>query len=103
MEEVKPQTGAQADEKQQLRIDDSTAETTYTNFFMISTGIEEFLVNFGMRSTDPTTVKLSDKIVMSPKNFKRLAIAASQSLKMFEDRFGVIDVSPPKMQEPPSK
>lgn len=95
MEEVKPEGQQQPKAEQQLRLDETGADTVYSNFFLISTGIEEFFLSFGVRASDPMLVKLTDRIVLSPKNFKRLAVAMSQSLKLYEERFSAIDISPP--------
>ncbi len=95
MEEVVKPDEEQPKAEQQLRLDETGADTAYSNFFLISTGVEEFFLNFGMRTSDPMLVKLTDRVILSPKNFKRLAIAMSQSLKLYEDRLGAIDISPP--------
>ena len=98
MEEIKQPEGAAAD-KQQLRLDESSADTCYANFFLVSTSVEEFLLSFGVRSGEANSVKLSDRIIVSPKNFKRMVIAVSQALKMYEDRIGTIDVTPQTVAE----
>ena len=53
MEEVVKPDEEQPKAEQQLRLDETGADTAYSNFFLISTGVEEFFLNFGMRTSDP--------------------------------------------------
>lgn len=95
MEEIKAQGTEPQGEKQQIRIDESQAEVSYANFFLVSTGLEEFMLSFGVRSGDSNAVKLRDRVIVSPRNFKRIAAAIGQALRLYEERFGTIDVSAP--------
>ena len=96
MEEIKAEGTQGEGEKQQIRIDESGAEVSYANFFLVTTGPEEFMLSFGVRGGgDANTAKLADRIIVSPRNFKRIAAAAGQALRLYEERFGTIDVSPP--------
>ena len=103
MEEgVKPDE-EQPKAEQQLRLDETGADTAYSNFFLISTGVEEFFLNFGMRTSDPMLVKLTDRVILSPKNFKRLAIAMSQSLKLYEEADKLIALCTKRLTEAEQK
>ncbi len=101
MEEIRPEGAQPQDEKQQINIDDSNADTNYANFFLVSTGYEEFIISFGLRSGDSKTATLNDRVIVSPRNFKRMAAAMGQALRLYEDRFGAIDVSAPQQAEGP--
>lgn len=94
MDEVKP-GAAQDAQKGQLRIDQAAARSTYSNFVLVATGPEEFVVTFGVNTGEDAIIHVSDKIILSPKNAKRLAAALSQGVKMYEDKLGAIDVSAP--------
>lgn len=102
MEEIKAE-GGEDQQKGQIRLDESKAETSYANFFLVSTGVEEFVLSFGVRGGDGQTVLVKDRIIISPKNFKRMVAAVSQSLKMYEDRIATIDISIPPVAEKPEK
>jgi len=95
VEEIKAEGAQPEGEKQQIRMDDSNADVNYANFFLVSTGYEEFVLSFGMRSGDSSTAVLNDRIIVSPRNFKRMAAAIGQALKLYEERFGTIDIQPP--------
>jgi hypothetical protein len=96
VEEIKPQ-GGEGQDKAQIRLDDSGAAVSYANFFLVTTNPEEFVLSFGIRTGDSTTVKVDDKVVVSPKNFKRMVAAVSQALRMYEERIGTIDTSVPNL------
>ncbi len=103
MEEIDTQKPETEEQKGQIRLDEAAAETSYANFFLVSTSLEEFVLSFGVRVGEAQTITIRDKIIVSPKNLKRMAGALGQSLKMYEERFGTIDTSVPSVQEPEKK
>lgn len=99
MDEVKA-PGAQDAQKGQIRVDQTGARVTYSNFVMVGTGAEEFVVTFATNTGEDATVRVSDKIILSPKNAKRLAAGLSQAVRLYEDKFGVINISAPSAEGP---
>jgi len=93
MDEVKDATGRE--QGQQIRLDQSAARTTYANFLYVATGTEEIIVTFGVSTGEENTVRVNDKVILSPKNAKRLAIAMSQAIKLYEEKVGVINLGVP--------
>lgn len=93
MDEIKKE-GQAGQEKAQLRLDQSTATTSYANFFLVTTGQDELTVTFGLIGPEEGIVRVSDRMALSPRNAKRLAAAMSQAVKMYEDRFGVLNIAP---------
>lgn len=89
-----PQAG-----QQQVRVDMSTMENIYANFFIVGSSAEEMNLAFGV--TPPVfdarnpTIKLSHRIVMLPPKAKQLMVTLQQTLKQYEDRFGPIELPPP--------
>ena len=98
MEEIKDKD---AEQKGQLKLDGSKAETTYSNFVLVAAGPEEIALTFGMRVADDANVKINDRVILSPKNAKRFLAALSQSVRTYEERFGEIDASFPQAKEQP--
>lgn len=92
MEEIKG-SGAEAEAKGQIRLDGSSGEVSYANFALVATAAEEIILSFGVRTGEESTVRIKDKIILSPKNAKRLFAALSQSLRLYEEKFGTIDAS----------
>jgi len=87
----------------QIKLDQSSAEVSYANFALVATGLEEFVLNFGVRTGEETTIKVSSKVILSPKNAKRFAGALAQSIRLYEERFGTIDPSFPTPREKTGK
>ncbi len=97
MDEIKaPQASAQ--DRQQIRIDVSAARTTYANVALVSTSGEEFTVTFGIVSPEEGAVKASDRLILSPRNAKRLAMSLAQVVKAYEDKLGIINVAPVSLE-----
>lgn len=101
-EENQPRPGQGGQQQQQIRLDASTMETVYANFFALAGSAEEVTVYFGANSPLPNVrepvVKLSHRLMLLPQNAKRLMIALQQTIKAHEDRFGPIELPP--MQGP---
>lgn len=93
MDEVRNTAGETPEGRGQIKIDQSSLEVSYSNFVVVSTGVEEIALTFGLRAPDDSAVKITDKIVLSPKNAKRSALALSQAIKAYEERFGTIDIA----------
>ena len=103
MEEIKQAGGDEAEAKGQIRVDQTSAQVSYANFALVGTNPEEFILSFGVRTGEEATVKVSGKVIMSPKNAKRFAAALTQSLRMYEERFGTVDASFAAPKDKPRK
>ena len=102
MEEIKG-AGGEAEAKGQIKLDWSGADVSYSNFVLVATGAEEVVLTFGIRTAEDQNVKISDKMVLSPKNAKRCLAALSQAVRAYEEKFGTIDTSFPVPREKPEK
>ena len=81
----------------QLIVDDRDLRTTYTNGYFINQTAEEVVVDFGFNMPRPAQngqpqvmFKLTDRIVLSYPNAKRLAGSLLQLIKRYEQQFGEI-------------
>jgi hypothetical protein len=92
VEEIKQPAGDAA-EKTQLRLDAGSAQVSYANFAVVATAPEEFVLNFGVHTGDEQVARVANKVILSPKNAKRLAATLAQSVRLFEEKFGTIDTS----------
>ncbi len=78
---------------QQITIEDAGVSTQYANFFAISASPEEVVLDFGnTRRTEAARARVEARVVVSPANAKRLAMALGQTIKAYEDKYGVIEV-----------
>ena len=85
----------------QLVVDDRELRTTYTNGYFINQTAEEVVVDFGFNMPRPNQggqpqvlFKLTDRIVLSYPNAKRLAGSLLQLVKRYEQQFGEIPTTP---------
>lgn len=85
---------------QQIRFDTEHMETVYANFFALAGSSDELVLYLGANSPLPNvpqpSVKVSHRLMMLPANAKRLMLALQQAVKAHEDRFGPIELPPPR-------
>jgi len=82
-----------------LTWDDSKVESNYANIATATASREEFFLLFGTHQNwqgrpgdGRVTVRLSDRMILSPFAAKRLALVLSQTVAAYEERFGTIKV-----------
>jgi hypothetical protein len=101
-----PETQAQQPQQQQgtvLHVRDQDVKTAYANICLLSGTREETILSFGMSFPQmnqetkqvEANMLVSNRIIMNPTAAKRLAIALSQSIQQYENRFGVIQLEQP--------
>ena len=83
-----------------IRFDLSRMESLYANFVALAGSAEEIVLYLGANSPLPgqsePIVLVSHRVVMLPANAKRLLIALQQTVKAHEERFGPIEIAPPR-------
>lgn len=88
----------------QLIVDDREIKTLYANAYRIHTAIEEVVVDLGFNMPNPNTApgqpqailfKVSDRLILSFPNAKRLALSLGQLVKRYEQQFGELPLVPP--------
>ncbi|MGN6626666.1 MAG: DUF3467 domain-containing protein [Tepidisphaeraceae bacterium] len=91
----------QGEQNVQLVVDDRDLRTTYSNGYFINQTAEEVVVDFGFNMPRPNQggqpqvlFKLTDRIVLSYPNAKRLAGSLLQLIKRYEQQFGEIPTQP---------
>ncbi len=91
---------------QQIRLDTTTMETVYANFFALAGSPDELVIYLGTNSPLPNvsqpTIKVSHRLMLLPANAKRLMLALQHAVKAHEDRFGPIELPPPRRPEGPT-
>lgn len=75
--------------------DDSDMASTYANVANVMGTREEMMLLFGNNQTWQTgsnevTIKLSNRVVMTPHAAKRFSLLLQMGLKQYEERFGEI-------------
>lgn len=111
-EENEPPTGQpphshHTPQPQQIMLDTGSMETVYANFFALAGSPDEMVIYLGANTPLPNVphpaIKVSHRLMLLPANAKRLLIALQQALKAHEDRFGPIELPPPRRPENPSR
>ena len=82
-----------------LKWDDSAMTTSYANVVNVSMTREECGLYFGTNlssgigGTDSVTIKLSDRIIMTPHAAQRLLLLLGANLKAYEERYGKLGIA----------
>jgi hypothetical protein len=94
-------TAPTGDQNVQLVVDDRELKTVYTNGYLINQTAEEVVIDFGFNMPRPNQggqpqvlFKLTDRVVLSYPNAKRLAGSLLQLIKRYEQQFGEIPTQP---------
>jgi hypothetical protein len=84
----------------QIRMDVSRMDTVYANFFALAGSPDEIVLYVGTNSPLPNVnqqmIPISHRLMLLPPNAKRLMIALQQAIKAHEDRYGPIELPPPR-------
>ena len=82
-----------------VKWDDSTMKTSYANVCNVAGTREEVTLLFGTNQTglnaDAVSVRLSDRIILSPYAAKRLAALMNSVVEQYEKRFGTLGIDVP--------
>lgn len=92
---------------QQFRLDTAQMETVYANFFALAGSPDELVLYLGANSPLPNVtqpeIKVSHRLMLLPANAKRLMFALQQAVKAHEERFGPIELPPPRRPDNPNR
>ena len=86
----------------QVVLDEREMRTIFSNAYRIHTTAEEVVVDFGFNMANPNPqgqqqqllFKVTDRVIISYTNAKRLAISLTQLVKRYEQQFGEIALQP---------
>lgn len=91
-------------------LDDRDVKTLYSNAYRIYVAPEEVIIDYGFTMPNPNPnpqqagnpqmiLKITDRVVMSFTNIKRLAGSLTQLVRRYEQQFGEIPTQPPQRRE----
>jgi hypothetical protein len=72
----------------QIKIHENDAKGNYSNMMQILHNKEEFFFDFFLNA--PPQAQLASRVIMSPGHAKRMALALSENIKKYEEKFGPI-------------
>ena len=96
------QGGGDAGQQVQVLLDERDLRTIYSNAYRIHTAAEEVILDIGFNMPNPNPqggqaqllFKVSDRVIMSYTNAKRMAMSLTQLVKRYEQQFGEIHMQP---------
>ena len=99
MAKAKESTEATAAGQRKIIWDDSNMRSVYANVCNVAGTREEIVLLFGMNQAwhsaqEDVTIKLADRIVLSPFVAKRLSVLLSNVLLDYESKYGSLDIGP---------
>lgn len=74
----------------QIDIDNETAQGTYSNLALSNFSKEEFILDFAFIQPNIKKGKIRSRIILTPKNAKRLMIMLKKNIKEYEEKSGPI-------------
>jgi hypothetical protein len=95
-------SGGAEQQNVQVLLDERELKTTYSNAYRIHTAAEEVIVDLGFNMPNPNPqgqnpqllFKVTDRVIMSYTNAKRLSASLVQLIKRYEQQFGEIPMQP---------
>jgi len=86
--------------KMELKVDESIGAGSYANLCIINHSDSEFVLDFAFIQPGRPKANVANRIVMSPKNAKRMMMLLQAQVKNFEKRFGALDITAPMIAPP---
>ncbi len=96
-----PQAGEQ--QQVQLMLDESQMKTSFAYAYRIHTTAEEVVLDYGFNMANPNPqgggqqqllFKVTERVIMSYPNIKRLSMSLVQLVRRYEQQFGEIPTQP---------
>ncbi len=78
------------DNKLNLELNAETAKGSYSNLAIVSHSSSEFVVDFAKVLPAMAKALVSERIIMTPENAKRLLLALNDNIQKYESEFGPI-------------
>jgi hypothetical protein len=95
MSEGTPAAAAAPQQPSQFQIDDSKAQSIYTNFCRVTGTPEELIIDFGLNSqpfgTPTEPIKITQRVITNYFTAKRLLQVLQMTLGRHESAFGALE------------
>lgn len=85
--------------KLEIQLDEDLAQGVYANLGVVNHTDTEFVIDFIFVQPQAPRAKVRSRVVTSPKHFKRLLQAWQENLRIYEERFGVIEPAALQLQD----
>ena len=78
------------DNQLQIELKEDVAQGTYSNLAIIAHSTSEFVIDFVRMVPGVPKAQVKSRIIMTPENAKRLAVALQDNIMRYEAQFGEI-------------
>jgi len=78
--------------KVQVQLTDEKAQGNYSNLALVNHSENEFILDFLFLQPQAPKAKVNDRVILSPKNAKRLLMTLRDNIAKYEKRFGAIEI-----------
>jgi len=78
----------------EIKIDDAIAAGTYANLCIVNHSDAEFVLDYVFVQPARRKSKVAGRIIMSPKNAKRMMMVLQKQIQAYEKRFGELEITP---------
>jgi hypothetical protein len=85
--------------KLEIQLDEDLAQGVYANLAVVNHTDAEFVLDFIFVQPQAPRAKVRSRVVTSPKHFKRLLQAWQENLRIYEERFGIIEPAALQLQD----
>ena len=75
-----------------VKIDESVGEGVYSNFFVMSNSLSEFILDFGRILPGLPSAKIYSRVVTTPQHAKQLLGILQKNIEAFEKKNGEIKI-----------
>ncbi|MBR6333399.1 MAG: DUF3467 domain-containing protein [Bacteroidales bacterium] len=89
------------EQKIDINLTDEVAQGHYSNLTIITHSDNEFIMDFVQMMPGVNKGQVRSRVIMTPKNAKRLLRALTENLGSYEKKMGVIDEGPAPQGFPP--
>jgi hypothetical protein len=87
--------------KMEIKLDEAVAGGNYANLCIVNHSDSEFVMDFVFVQPGRPKARVSNRVILSPKNAKRLLMLLEQQVRLWEKRFGKLEITAPQPMEPP--
>lgn len=78
-----------------IKLNEEVAKGQYANLAIIHNNESEFVLDFAFMEPQRRQGQVVSRVIANPRTAKRMLLGLSEMIRMFEERFGTIEVPEP--------
>ena len=88
---VEPNQGQEQKKNIKVSIEPKVAKGTYSNLMITNFSSEEFVIDFALLQPALDAASINSRVILSPKNAKKLMELLNENIKNYEAKIGPIN------------